>query len=509
MARREWSAIFVAILIAVQAPQPSRAAMMGEGSSLEWRMASAEIVVRGRVVNIRQLPQTPKLVRELWRWNEVSVAVDEVLKGSAGPSIVFWQPQHADTYALNKLDWDTRGEGVFALETGKSFERVLRPYLSQYAEAPYVLALNSYWCSDTAHHAPPMFLNASDLAQVANAQFRVFTSAAEFLDRCRELCRLLPSAVKGGCEEYVAIPYTAAIDRAGWPPHVMVPVNEEVQKLARGWADSPSDRMRWNAARVLRQFATVENRAALGRIVMWPCATSEADVARELALGTLQEWGVPLTQSQDRLGYAYTSGLLLCVFTLIIVLALVYAWALYRGPLKELRRGRVMLGLRVIVTSILVALWMRSYGGRDGLAGGHWEIGFWDGGICMVHRARRDVTYESPWRLCGAGDLHTVAEHYTNPWYGRRGLLLAVIPTFVDGMSSWHNDISPRWFYTGVCCPLWAVGTLLWVVPAYWVIRHSSKVFWARRNVRGFEVVVAHSGKAALLDRGDVGGGGG
>src|SRR5215213_1728341 len=83
-----------------------------EVESLEWKLVNADLVVRGTVISVRDLPDLPPTVRGV-----ATVSVDEVLKGERVASVECVVFGDLKTSLLPQ--WQREGtEGLFLLNTG-------------------------------------------------------------------------------------------------------------------------------------------------------------------------------------------------------------------------------------------------------------------------------------------------------------------------------------------------------------------------------------------------------
>jgi hypothetical protein len=492
--RSQWRAVlemcFTSLVLSGWAVRPQQALAMSPTceTSLEWRIAAAELVISGRIASVQTVSAPPGVGEQAFAWQRVRVRVQETLKGAAGAEVIFYVPDDHDLHLA--FEWQKRDvAAIFCLVAGTRFSTAWRG-LGYYANVPYTPVERVFYYGPAAEPASPLFLDGATETPVPTAEMRALASAEQIMAAVRRKCAQPAMSPSLACENIV-VPFRAGDYAFGWPSQLIVPLNGEIKSLASGWAGSPDVRMRWNAVRVLRHVKSAENVRAMQRIAANAVDSSAGAVAKEMALYTLNRWGVAATAESTR---SIPLSLSLLCLSLVAVLAApaLYLWHVSWRRKDFSRRGSwpaVRRAAAIAAVGVVVVLWLRSYVERDALAWGYWDIGCWDGEVCIVHRDRYDVKLQRALHLCRSEDLWTIRARCEDPWAYR-------------GRSRWHifasqmsamQDVFPMWTrLEGYAIPFGAILATA-SVPAVVLSASSTWRSWQLRRGRGFDVIIAMS----------------
>jgi hypothetical protein len=210
---------------------------------------------------------------------------------------------------------------------------------------------------------------------------------------------------------------------------------------------------------VLRHVQVQANIDAIRKLAAAPVDLYEGAVIQEMSLDVLNRWHMPNSGLRHDRGLTLFSARMFLSGLAVLTPSLLYIWRVRKanksaGVQASVRWPRIAL---LMLYGLLGVLWLRSYVERDALAGGHWDIGCWDGDVCVVYRVRSDVAYERPWRFRTSVDLWPIRTRYEQP-YSYHSMMLGGRWAFGGGQEKALEDVFPMWtMLMGFSIPFWAI----------------------------------------------------
>jgi hypothetical protein len=451
-----------------------RGAMPSRGDSVEYSVAAADLVVRGRILQT-QLVDSSGLSVGSGKWRRVTIKVEETLRGPSGPVLHFYTPT-GEYAASPRLKWLTKSqEAIFCLDFGSRYARKRLDY----ASAPLVLNSLSYI---GAQGPIPLGLTRDD--PVMSARFHEPVSREEILEIARAHCGKQPNP------QPVLLVVPRQQNLRGWTSLLCAPLDDTVVARALAWANSNDPTLRWNAVRVLRWAHTPASEAAIRSVARRDAVDAEEEVTRLVALDVLQRWNAIVPTDAHRSGAAESSAAAMSML-LISLFPSVWMYRAFRA--SSGKRGRMAtaprhLRITLMLLAFLASIWTCSLFHGPGIQAGKYEIAAQQGRLCIFYGRRDDVAYIDPWRPALAADLPVIRAFSCADGFFWR----AQLPwTVAGGVTSALQDVAPIWtFAFGVYLPIWVIAAIL-TIPS------AAALFWSRlqrrkRNrSRGFDVVFA------------------
>lgn len=265
----------LSLTLAVLAPRVA-VAEINMADSVEWMTADADLVVRGQVATVATRPGPAG-------WYDVTVQVAEALKGTPAPQVVVTIPQGA----VDPLAWQTHhAELLLFLVDGK--RRVADD--RGYGQAALALRRGE---------RAAVVLDGASVGPLFDRRFAVLDQRGPVLAAVRAAATSTATRA-----HQVDLPFAAPAFQAlygGSAVWFYLPVDAELEKLARTWIASTDVLRREEGVAALAHFPTAANRRLLTRLLADPgfatvSGTNQPPVrrylVRQLAHQVLAQWKV-------------------------------------------------------------------------------------------------------------------------------------------------------------------------------------------------------------------------
>lgn len=267
----------VVVALATLATAGRATAEINVADSLEWMTADADLVVRGPVTAVTRRPGPGDVV-----WYELSVRVDERLKGKAGDQVTL---AIRDLSGLDPAAWRARAEDRlwFLVSSARRAD------------------------DDRAYTRAPWALRPGDGATLAlDGRTALYTADFAALTARDAILAAIRAAAPGTATRAVHVdaPYDSAAFHAlygGSSVWINVPVDAALEVRARTWATATELSLREQAVTVLASFHNRDNVRLLERLLADPgfalvTETGKAQrrryLVRAAAHQVLTSWGV-------------------------------------------------------------------------------------------------------------------------------------------------------------------------------------------------------------------------
>jgi hypothetical protein len=437
--------------------------------SIEAKVLTADVVVRGWVVKVDVVPAPGAAVSHGRVWRKLTVVVFETLRGTAGAQIVVLSYDYP-AVVLTGAAWpEALEEQLFFLRSGRR-----------------ELKWDPAWQAGAfSMSEQPLILKPVISEVVAGQDFRMLRTREEVLRVARE------AAGEGGTPPliWLQIPQDAQ-PAFGYTGTCEVPLTEGMFRLARRWAYEGGAEYRWCAALVLSQENSAENVAALRRLAAWPAPyrpVSGTEMMRLVAQSALYRWGL----EEAPRGLWPTTPRVDVWFWRVVWMALlmvgpaVYLWRRRKSGFRW--RGL----LKVAAVGLLLVLLARSFGPEDALAMGEYDLAMREGSLYLVHHSRPDVVLDGRWVWCRGRELPLFYQEWAR-WELDFGRMERPLGWFFT--AEWR-----RWEQDPVWLKVWAMRAPVWMVLVVWAGWRGGRWLWRlwgawrerrRGRVRGFPVEV-------------------
>ncbi|MBL8624750.1 MAG: hypothetical protein JNK64_25810 [Myxococcales bacterium] len=267
--------LWLAVVLAVAAPRRA-VAEINMADSVEWMTADADLVVRGQVAAVASRPGQAG-------WYDVTVQVAEALKGAPAAQVIVAIPQGA----VDPLAWQTRhAELLLFLVEGK------RRVADDAAYGQAALALRR-------GERAAVVLDGASVGPLFDRRFAVLDQRGSVLAAVRAA-----ATSRATRAHQIDLPYDAPAFQAlygGSAVWFYLPVDAQLEKLARTWIASTDVLRREEGVAALAYFPTAANRRLLARLLADPgyATVSGSDqppvrrfLVRQRAHQVLAQWQV-------------------------------------------------------------------------------------------------------------------------------------------------------------------------------------------------------------------------
>jgi len=235
----------LALIVALALPRRA-AAEIAVADSIEWMTADAALVVRGPVVAVAAHEGPGAVV-----WYDITVSVNETLKGKAGRRVTF---AVRDLSTATADAWRATREDRLWFLVGSARRVADDP---GYRRAPYALRRGD---------GATLRLDGSDRAYTA--RFTVLSTRDALLAAVRTAATSPATA-----SQRVDAPYDSAAFQAlygGSSVWIIVPVDATLERQAIGWIDASDGWTRVQGVESLAHFPSKANQARITRLLADP-----------------------------------------------------------------------------------------------------------------------------------------------------------------------------------------------------------------------------------------------